>query len=365
MYNIYQSKKHTEQNRKDRSESYFYGLRRYHNYIKRILYDTYTKNIDNLLELAIGKNGDMNKIIDNNVKNVVGYDIDSASIEEGKRRVKQYRGRNNTKFELYVLDLSNNIIKSTIPFDVVSAQFSFHYFFKSKETFNTILESIKLNLKPGGHFIGTMFDGKSLLNLKGPESNTIELSDENQVRFRLKFSNDENDNDIFGNKISVFIKDTVLDEPMDEYIVNFDSFVKLMKMNGFELVESRLFDSFYESYNNNNKLNSLQKEVSFLNRTFVFKYMRKNEPYCKKEMDYLTECDWSYEQHKIIILYKYLKAFDNKIETSNEETKEKLLYIKSNFVNPKQILDQVSVSDDIKNYYKYIYEMYLTEINKV
>lgn len=364
MSNIYQSKKHTEQNRKDRSESYFYGLRRYHNYIKRILYDTYTKNIDNLLELAIGKNGDMNKIIDNNVKNVVGYDIDSASIEEGKRRVKQYHGRNNTKFELHVLDLSNNIIKATIPFDVVSAQFSFHYFFKSKETFSTILESIKLNLKPGGYFIGTMFDGKSLLNLKAPESDIIELSDENQVRFRLKFSDKNDVDDIFGNKISVFIKDTVLDEPMDEYIVNFDSFVKLMKMNGFDLVESKLFNNFYESYNNN-KLNSLQKEVSFLNRTFVFKYTVRKNSSCRKEMDYLTECDWSYEELKMIILYKYLKAFDNKIDTSNEETKEKLLYIKSNFLNPTQILDQGGVSDDIKNYYKHIYEMYLHEISKV
>jgi hypothetical protein len=34
-------------------------------------------------------------------------------------------------------------------------------------------------------------------------------------------------------------------------------------------------------------------------------------PLCKPETDYLMECDWSPEQLNMIILYKYMKAFDN------------------------------------------------------
>jgi mRNA (guanine-N7-)-methyltransferase len=380
MSNYISSKNHITQTQKERSQSYFYELRRYHNSIKRTLYDTYTKNIDNLLEIAAGKGSDLNKWVSNRIKHVVGYDIDLNSIEEGKRRLKATKGY-TPKVELNVLDLSRNVITPTVPFDVVSAMFCFHYFFESEQTFNTIISSIKSNLKSGGIFMGTMFDGDSLLHLKVPESDTIELSDQGEVRFKLNFLGKSYQKESpFGNKLSVFIKDTVLDEPMDEYIVKFDSFVKLMKSNGFELIDSKMFESFYEPYVNagNKALNSLQKEVSFLNRTFVFKYglSRPNDeyksvtspvvgglnPHCKQETDYLTECDWSSEQLNMIILYKYMKAFDNKIKISNEENKEKLLYIKINFLNPDEILNKETVSNDIKDYYKYIHNMYIKDL---
>lgn len=259
---------HIYQTQKERSQSYFYQLRRFHNSIKRKLYDTYTKSIDNLLDIASGKGSDLNKWSSNRIKHVIGYDIDSSSIEEGRRRVKSNKGY-TPKVELNVLDLSRNIINLNIPVDVVSSQFAFHYFFESKETFNTIISSIKSNLKHNGYFIGTIFDGSSLLHLKVPESDTIELSDQGEVKFKLNFSSLEQKSS-FGNKLSVFIKDTVLDKPMDEYIVDFDSFVKLMKYNGFELIDSKMFEKFY---NDSFKFNSLQKQVSFLYRTFVFKYV--------------------------------------------------------------------------------------------
>lgn len=361
------SKNHITQTQKERSQSYFYELRRYHNYIKRTLYDTYTKNIDNLLELAGGKSGDLSKWCSNKIKHVVGYDIDAASIEEGIRRVKSNKGY-TPNVELNVLDLSRNIITPTVPFDVVSAMFCFHYFFESEQTFNTIISSIKSNLKPDGIFMGTIFDGSSLLHLKVPESDTIELSDQGEVRFKLNFLENKKENSvIFGNKLSVFIKDTVLDKPMDEYIVDFDSFIKLMKSNGFKLIDSKMFESFYEDYINTNKvLNSLQKEVSFLNRTFIFRYIGESShinSLCKQETDYLTECDWSPEQFNMIILYKYMKAFDNKIKISNEKNKEKLLYIKMNFLNPDQILNKETISNDIKEYYRHIHNMYMKDIS--
>lgn len=266
------SKKHTEQTQSERSQSYFFPLFKFHNQIKRQLYNTYTNDIDNLLEIGSGKCGDLNKWISNKIKNVVCYDIDYSSIEEGKRRVNSIKGY-VPKVEFNVLDLSKNIIKNPIiHFDIVSAMFCFHYFFESEQTFNTVITSIKNNLKPGGIFIGTIFDGYSLLNLKVPDSDNIELSDIGSIRFKLYFYNKGTTKQIFGNKISVFIKETVLDKPMDEYIVNFNLFVELMKSNGFELINSEMFEFFYNSYKFKN-LNSLQKKISFLNRTFVFRYI--------------------------------------------------------------------------------------------
>jgi mRNA (guanine-N7-)-methyltransferase len=51
-------------------------MRRFHNNVKRQLYDKYTKNIYKLLDLACGKGGDLDKWVSNNIKYVVGYDID-------------------------------------------------------------------------------------------------------------------------------------------------------------------------------------------------------------------------------------------------------------------------------------------------
>ena len=59
-----------------------------------------------------------------------------------------------------------------------------------------------------------------------------------------------------------------------------------------------------------------------------------------------------------------MKAFDNKIKISDEENKEKLLYIKINFLNPENILNKETVTNDIKDYYKYIHNMYMKELRR-
>lgn len=134
------------------------------------------------------------------------------------------------------------------------------------------METIENNLKDGGYFIGTMFDGdliRQLLKI----NNEYELVDNGDIKFKLKVYNKLVDA-LFGNKLSVYLKDTVLNEPMDEYIVNFNRFVFEMRKRGFELVESKLFSELYELYEVYNKkcsLSDIEKNISFLNRSFVFK----------------------------------------------------------------------------------------------
>lgn len=250
----------------ERNKSYFYNMRNFHNFIKIDLYNQYTKNIENLLELCVGKCGDLLKWHQNDIKNVIGYDINTVSINNGKQRYKKLRRNESSTphIQLYVEDLSEKIIDTNINFDVVSSQFAFHYFFRNQETFNIIMKTIKKNLKIGGFFIGTIFDGKSLLNLQ-KDGNIIELND-TDTKFRLRFHNLQNS--LFGNKINVYINGTVLDIPMDEYIVDFDEFVKLMKINGFELVETKMFETYFSKFTMPLKI--IEKKVSFLNRTFVF-----------------------------------------------------------------------------------------------
>lgn len=249
--------------KKQRQQSYFYNMRKFHNGIKRDLYNQYT-NSKNVLELSIGKGGDLGKLFENKVTRVVGYDIDANSITEAKRRLTEYPNDFQEKVELHVLDLSTNVLSGNGDFDVISCMFAMHYFFKSEDTFLTILSSIENNLRVGGILMGTFFDGKSLINrLNAP------FNDPTHFKLTREVTNET----LFGNTINVLLKDNIdissaeIYNPEDEYIVDFERFTLVMGMLGFELIQSDLFSKL----NNDYKLNKTERDVSFLNRTFVFK----------------------------------------------------------------------------------------------
>ena len=253
-----------------RKKSYFYNMRLFHNHVKRMLYDKYANNIENLLDLCSGKGGDIDKWLNNNIINVHGYDIDIDSVNEAKSRLKsklKYKHNNNYNFD--VLDLSTNVLpkpqKPQKLYNVVSSMFAFHYFFKSKETFETIITTIQNNLIPGGYFIGCLFDGETVnTKLNNP------FLDPTRFYIKQKQTNDYY-GDIFGNCINVYIGETVLDKPTDEYLVNFQHFVILMESKGFVLVETSMFSDIFKQCSGNFQLNNVEQELSFLNRYFVFK----------------------------------------------------------------------------------------------
>ena len=347
------------QSKTERAKSYFYNMRRYHNAIKRDLYNKYTLNINKLLDLACGKGGDLDKWISNNIKHVIGYDIDEKSIIEAKRRITERSIDRQIKVDVYVKDLSKNIIEGNRDCDVITSMFAFHYFFKSIDTFDVIMKTIDNNLKAGGYFIGTMFDGKSIRDVL--KNGDYVLEDNSDVKFTIK-SYDSLTDDLFGNKISVYLKDTVLDVPMDEYIVDFDKFVDVMKMRGYELIETKMFNEL--NLDGKNRLNNVELSVSNLNRFFVFK--RNSNVICKKESEYLIECEWSKNISDIkrqTFILKYKKALNNKIKNLNKSDKLRMdyIYLRDNFEKYDEIVNNNAVSNKIRNYYKKIYNMFLND----
>lgn len=349
------------QSKSERAKSYFYNMRRFHNNVKRQLYDKYTKNIDKLLDLACGKGGDLDKWVSNNIKTVIGYDIDEKSIIEAQRRVREYKTQTNTQVEVYVKDLSKNVINGNKDCDVVTSMFAFHYFFETEETFNTIMKSIDNNLREGGYFMGTMFDGESIKRVL--ENSDYTLMDNGEVKFNINAYKPLTDNP-FGNRIGVYLKDTVLDVPMDEYVVYFDKFVELMKQRGYELVETKMFNEL----DTNSRLTKVEKGVSYLNRSFVFKRISSSLPVslCKEESGYLMECDWPFNINEIKkqrLIKKYKKALDNKIMNASEKAKMDYLFIRDHF-GSDDILDNPKISKSVKEYYKTIYEMFSKDLVK-
>ena len=136
-------------------------------------------------------------------------------------------------------------------FDIVSSQFSVHYYFKSEETLRGFCENVRDLCSSGGYFIGTCYDGKKVFDLfEKQSSDTVEMKDSmGSLIYQIKklydiesfdyekgTLDDETVMDLMvGKEIEVFMSS--IGQPLVEYLVNFNFFIDMMKEYGFEVTE--------------------------------------------------------------------------------------------------------------------------------
>ena len=138
-------------------------------------------------------------------------------------------------------------------FDVISSQFSIHYYFKSLETLDNFINNLSENINKGGYFIGTCYDGLNIFNLL-KNQNSIEYTDSlNNLIYKIdkKYEIDDlTENNCLGIEIDVYMES--IGQPITEYLVYFPYFIKKMKENGFILDKpniSKEYDIFNDTPN--------------------------------------------------------------------------------------------------------------------
>jgi mRNA capping enzyme/mRNA capping enzyme, catalytic domain/mRNA capping enzyme, C-terminal domain len=184
-------------------------------------------------------------------------------------------------------------------FDVGSIQFALHYMFENITTLHSFLKNISDTIKVGGYFVGTCFDGEVLFNkLKTMDTGETyyiyrqieENNEDSQERKKIwsvtkKYNNSEfvSDDSSLGMKISVFQE--TINKEFDEYLVNFNYLIECLKQYGFE-PELKIpgtdipgianFKVIYDYMSKGMKIDMSkeEKEISFLNKYFVFKKTR-------------------------------------------------------------------------------------------
>ena len=364
-----------------------FPLRKFHNYIKSRLISGLCSSMKGkikVLDLSIGQGGDIDKYMEtNNVKFLYGIDI-SANIHEACRRFystynkscktvflrgdtsKNIKTIDYSDFENYDTndkehtDIMTNILYgkdisipkkyaeirqryfglATSGFDIISSQFSMHYYFKSKNTLNGFLRNLNENIKKGGYFIGTCYDGQKIFNhfqekekklasqnIPSDEEENMDLvssdndsseqeddqslytnsnhDDPHNITFKdikgnivysitKKYTSDnfdfnpDDDSNMFGNVIDVYMDS--IGQTIPEYIVNFDFFIQIMKENGFEPVIPKNIIKKYSFIFKNNLFNQynigsfhaiIEKlpEIERLDKDFKEKYNAAKELY--------------------------------------------------------------------------------------
>ena len=328
-----------------------YPLRRFHNYVKSRLISGICSSIRGkikVMDLSIGRGGDIQKYLEtHNVSFLFAIDI-SSNIDEACKRFYRINNKEckpvivrgdtskniqnseycdvdeSTKEDKEHCEIMTNIIygkETAIPkkymeirqkyfgiaeggFDIISSQFSMHYYFQSRRTFDGFIRNLKENIKKGGYFIGTCYDGKKifdhfkLLEDKYPdisdetsdeeesEETTEETTEESEIeinsqdmkelREKIMFKDERGnivykiekkydinnfeykegeEGNMFGQVIDVYMDS--IGQTIPEYLVNFDFFVKVMDENGFKPVVppsvNRKYSSIFKKDNFDNR----------------------------------------------------------------------------------------------------------------
>ena len=191
-------------------------------------------------------------------------------------------------------------------FNVSSCQFAMHYFFEDSKTVHSFLRNLSECTKVNGYYIGTCYDGETVFNLlKSKEKEeSITIFKGGQKIYEITKQYDKTgfpDDDLsLGYGIDIYQESINTQKVFREYLVNFNYLIRVMEDYGFVLItqdeanhmnlpnSTGLFDEMFTqmeqeivmrphikpNYRYAPNISTEEKQISFMNRYFVFKKVR-------------------------------------------------------------------------------------------
>ncbi len=304
-------------------------------YVKKKLITSVSQKDDTLIDFAVGKGGDIPKWKSAQLKFVLGVDINKDNIinqsdgactrylNERKHTRNMFKAlflpgnsslniRDGTAFynekdksiaaAVFGSEKLNSSLGKAVTmaydvarngFNISSCQFAIHYMFENNTTLHNFLRNVSECTAVNGYFVGTCYDGQAVFNkLKHKNNHSIYVDGTKifDIVKKYKETGFADDETSVGYPISVY-QDSI-NKYATEYLVNFEYLERLMSDYGFALIGpeeakqlgfnkgSALFEELYQSmkkepntklYGEAANMNREEKEISFLNRYFIFK----------------------------------------------------------------------------------------------
>lgn len=371
------------------------ALRNFHNrYVKHNLIKRISNPGNNLLDLAVGKGGDLPKWIDSRLNAVIGIDYSKDNIENQVNgaatrylKEKQYgrkiipkcmflhgdSSKNVKDGSAFSSDKYRSIMKSLYGMgskdrkeigegiyyfreneigkniNIVSLQFALHYFFRDKDAFHELLKNVSQNCALNGYFIGTCFNGRKiwdlLINKEKNESHSIFDKNKNLIwSVKKLYDNDNFNNDETSLGIPIEIFQESINKRHVEFLVNFNYLEEMLENYGFvkcptQDLKKKHFDKAIDSFEY--LFNKMKSDID------------KNDPDGPKASWYGDAIKMSDSEKKVSFLnnyfiFKKVRNVDIFINNDNEvEIKD---------IVPEVIIDKHEEIDK---------KMNKTEVNKV
>lgn len=269
----------------DGKKSVTLGLREFHNkFVKHILITSVSNPGNTMIDLAVGKGGDLPKWVDSKLGFILGIDISRDNIENNNNgvcsRYLDYKKKirhipralfvqGNSTRNIVSTDAFNDmktkqIIESIFGkntkqdaeklgqgvlknhgvasdgFDICSIQFAIHYMFESLETLCSFIQNVSETTKKGGYFIGTSYDGdivfKYLSKVKKGESFSLTDPTSKRKVWEVTKQYDANkfgkDQTSLGYKIDIYQES--INNTVSEYLVNYGYLKRILENYGFK-----------------------------------------------------------------------------------------------------------------------------------
>ena len=288
---------------RDEQEMHDRGLkdvRSFHNKIKESLYQSNVKAGDTLLELAMGRAGDLHKWRKTKPSKIVGIELHASNLESPKQGacVRYLNELKKSKLPpaLFIeadmtkplLEQDSHYLKilakqepASTPylekfaglteFDVISCQMAIHYACETEETFKTFLGNLTTHGK--GLFFGTAMDGQAVYSLLlGKQGHMFRSERQVFCEFAKDYADGEGWTEDFGKAIQVKMES--FEKPQTEYLLPFGKVTELLRESGYELVRTAMFGDEY-AQQTDYTITGDHQTFSFLHRWFVFRRVEK------------------------------------------------------------------------------------------
>ena len=297
----------------------------FHSFVKKTLIKENTQPGSIMLDVSVGKGGDLNHWLSNSLGMCVGIDVSQDNLtNENNGACNRVLDKYNSKdkdslldnilliwgdsgksfsqnkcakdvLNQYYLDIVfGNIAETQISssrlrkfynignskggygFDAVSCQFSLHYFFKNELTLRTLLENVSYALKVGGKFFGTCLDGQTVYQKLNENNGTLEGMEKDKLLWKINklynkdFDRLPNTKDSLGVEVEVFME--TIGSSEIEYLVNFEYLEKLAQEYNMRVESIGLFEPLFsnaKTYGKSETMTDTLKEYSFMNRKFI------------------------------------------------------------------------------------------------
>uniref|UniRef100_A0A6C0AKI6 mRNA (guanine-N(7))-methyltransferase n=1 Tax=viral metagenome TaxID=1070528 RepID=A0A6C0AKI6_9ZZZZ len=269
----------------------------FHNKIKASLFSQNVKPGTTLLELAMGRAGDLLKWKECRPSRVVGIDVAAGNLDspvQGAcvRYVREKAQDSRIPPALFLVgdmtkplyEQDNRYIRilagleqaptpylqqfaGLVHFDAISCQMALHYACVSEDVFKVFLKNLIDHGK--GLFFGTCMDGAAVYAaLMGKKSNLFRADGQVFGEISKSYDDGESWKEEFGQMISVKLES--FERAMEEALVPFGKVTEMLAEAGYELVNTEMFSEYYTKQTNIT-LSQEHQAFSFLHRSFVFK----------------------------------------------------------------------------------------------
>lgn len=312
---------------KDGNKSDTIALRNFHNlYVKKKLILSVSNKGDSLIDLAVGKGGDMAKWVNAELSFVFGVDISKDNInnrndgvcarylntkkkyknvpdglfisgdisknlkngngindDKGKQIMNALLGKGEKNESILGVNVYKQYGRYNEGFNVVSCQFAMHYFFKNEATLLEFIKNVSQMCSVGGYFIGTTYDGVKMFNKLNKLSKDekisgfkdSEVNEESKIwEITKKYDNLKFEDNITSLGYEIEVYQDSIGKSFSEYLVNYDYLFRIMENCGFVLLTKEESNDmgmpnttgdFRELYNKmeNDVINNIENKKDF------------------------------------------------------------------------------------------------------